>query len=132
MMPKEIGMLYGLLPGFDANCKEVYALLRDKSASNPNRHCWPSQYTIALETGQSTATVKRKIATLVRYELIARGRRIDSEGNLYTVYEPLGYESFKQRFPEAVELYVERERKLLDQRRSDKREGSVAQIDPRT
>lgn len=118
-MPKEAALLYGLLPGFDSDCKIIYAILRDKR--NGEGCAWPSRYALAMETGISSATLDRKIKKLVEYGLVTKDERADGGGLLYYVCDPLPHDVFIQRFPEAKEAYDNRATKLKELRERDKR-----------
>lgn len=118
MLPKEVISLYGLLPGFNAECMILYGLLRDKA--NDEGYAWPSRYTLSMETGIPERTLDRRLKTLVAVGLIEKATRPDGDGNIYLVYDPLPLQKFIERFPEAEQLNEERAEKIETRRRRDR------------
>lgn len=118
MLPKEVISLYGLLPGFNAECMILYGLLRDKA--NDEGYAWPSRYTLSMETGISERTLDRRLKTLADVGLIEKATRPDGDGNIYLVYDPLPLQKFIKRFPEAEQLSEERAEKIETRRKRDR------------
>ncbi|KAF5076309.1 Helix-turn-helix domain protein [anaerobic digester metagenome] len=62
-----------------SRAKTVYMYLKDRS--NKDGECWPAVKTIAKDTSMSISTVKRAIADLIRYGLLAKEYRYRENGS---------------------------------------------------
>jgi Helix-turn-helix domain len=119
--------LYTRLPDFNADHALMYVVLM--SHYNNEYGCaFPTKADLALRLNCSINHPAKVAKVLEKYGLIRCVPRDPSKfasNDIYYVYPPITDEAeFYARFPEAIEYYTERERKLKERNR--KRKGGEA------
>ena len=112
--------VYTQHPDFNGDVRLIYELLLDHWNADYG-YAFPDQWQLAIESGQSLSSVKRRIKVLKDLDLIeVRKSPLGKRNNVYYLKKPVTtLDEFYKKFPEIEQKSKERIAKIRAERESD-------------